>query len=318
MYVLERGLGSRTLAVIFAACTCIAALGIGSSVQSYSIRLAGEQLFGEHSHAFSLTVGFATAVLTGIVIIGGKYKVARVCMWLVPAMSAIYLTGCISVLMICRENVVEALTTIISTAFMPDHLARSVGGGAVGGGLMLALRTGVARGLFTNEAGLGSVPMAAAMGGDEKNQPLISMTGPFWDTVVMCAITGVAVVAVMLSRPELFVGVPAEQYCFASFAVLPVFGVEILSVSLMLFAFATIIGWNVYGVTAFNYLFNGRCIVCFQLAYALAALCGAVMTMTLAWSISDIFNACMAVPNLIALWCLWGYNKSHTITTEMR
>ena len=191
-----------------------------------------------------------------MIILGGSRQITKVCTWLVPLMSALYLGGCIWLIVKNRDAVPEAVAVILRAAFD----GRAAVGGMAGGTVMAAIRTGVARGLFTNEAGLGSIPMAAAASDsqDAVRQGLVSMTGPFWDTVVMCAITGIATVAGILKHPGNYAGIAAERLGFAAFSELPVYGEEILSASLALFAFATIIGWNVYGTSAARYLFGEK------------------------------------------------------------
>lgn len=193
---------------------------------------------------------------------------------------------------------------IVTSAFVPEAAA----GGVVGTTVMAGLRTGISRGLFTNEAGLGSIPMAAATAQhvSPRDQALVSMTGPFWDTVVMCAITGIASVSSMIAHPGNYVGVPGERMCFAVFRELPVWGDEMLSVSLVLFAFATIIGWNVYGECAVRYLFGEKGVRIYQVVYMMCVYFGAVITLDVVWGISDLFNFLMAVPNLI---CLLGLRR---------
>ena len=195
-----------------------------------------------------------------------------------------------------------ALMTILKAAFC----GQAVAGGIAGRAVMLGMRTGISRGLFTNEAGLGSIPMAAATAGtkDAVRQGLISMTGPFWDTVVMCAITGIAAVSSMLKHPEAYLNVLPEKMCFVTFLELPYGGDVILSVSLALFAFATIIGWNVYGTSAVRYLWGEEGIKLYQVLYMLFVYLGAVLSMELVWGVSDLFNSFMAIPNLICLWLL--------------
>ena len=198
----------------------------------------------------------------------------------------------------------QAVKMIVTSAFVPEAAA----GGVVGTTVMAGLRTGISRGLFTNEAGLGSIPMAAATAqhASPRDQALVSMTGPFWDTVVMCAITGIASVSSMIAHPGNYAGVPGERMCFAVFRELPVWGDEMLSVSLVLFAFATIIGWNVYGECAVRYLFGEKGVRIYQVVYMMCVYFGAVITLDVVWGISDLFNFLMAVPNLI---CLLGLHR---------
>ena len=148
--------------------------------------------------------------------------------------------------------------------------------------------------------------MAAASSGsrDAVRQGLVSMTGPFWDTVVMCAVTGIATVGSMLENPEYYAGIPADKICFAAFAQLPAYGGELLAVSLALFAFATIIGWNVYGVTAVRYLAGEKGVSIYQVCYMLSVYLGAVLSMETVWGLADLFNVLMALPNLLCLFLM--------------
>ena len=307
MYVLEGRLKKRGLAVAFALFTVLASFGIGSSVQAYSIRTAVEEQVSISPHVIGIVVG----VLAGVVIIGGSKQIARVCTWLVPVMSILYLGGCIYI--VCKHWAIlpETIGVILTSAFSKQ----AVVGGVTGRAVLTGIRTGISRGLFTNEAGLGSIPMAAAETGaeDEVRQGLISMTGPFWDTVVMCAITGIAATSSMLKHPAAYLNVAPEKMCFVTFLELPYGGDVILSVSLALFAFATIIGWNVYGTSAVRYLWGEEGIKVYQVLYMLFVYLGAVLSMELVWGVSDLFNSFMAIPNLICLWLL-----RHEIIQETR
>lgn len=298
MYVLEHRLGKKWLAVLFSVFTVLASFGMGSSVQAYSIRAAAEELVSVSPHL----VGIMTAVLAGVIMIGGRQTIAKVCTWLVPFMSILYLGGCLWLIVKNKELLPQTVAVIFRTAFC----GAAAVGGAAGGAVMTAVRVGVARGLFTNEAGLGSIPMAAASSGsrDAVRQGLVSMTGPFWDTVVMCAVTGIATVGSMLENPEYYAGVSADKICFAAFAQLPAYGGELLAVSLALFAFATIIGWNVYGVTAVRYLAGEKGVSIYQVCYMLSVYLGAVLSMETVWGLADLFNVLMALPNLLCLFLL--------------
>lgn len=306
MYILDRRLKKRKLAAAFAVCTLLASFGIGSSVQSYSIRTALQHQITVSPHL----VGMAVGVLAGIIIIGGNSQIAKVCMWLVPLMSAFYVGGCLYIIGRNRAVLPETLALILSSAVCP----KAVAGGCTGGALLLGIQTGVSRGLFTNEAGLGSIPMVAATAASSSDSPkeaavrqaLISMTGPFWDTVVLCAITGIAAVGSMVSHPQEYRGVAPENMCFVAFRELPVGGEWMLSISLTLFAFATIIGWNVYGTCAVRYLWGEAGVRVYQVAYMFFAYLGAVLSMELVWGISDLLNSLMALPNLLCLWMLRG------------
>lgn len=295
MYVLEHGVGSKGLAVIFAICTMLASFGIGSSVQAHSIRTAVEQVATVSPHV----IGIVTGALVGLVIVGGREQIAKVCTWLVPVMSILYLGGCIYILMIHWAVLPEAILCIVQSAFCGE----AVVGGLVGRTVLIGMQTGISRGLFTNEAGMGSIPIAASSSeiSDAVQQGLISMTGPFWDTVVMCAITGVSIVASIMGNPSVYANAPAEQWCFIAFSELPIYGEEVLALALTLFAFATIIGWNVYGVAAVGYLSGERGVKLYQVGYMLFSYLGAVLSMDMVWKVSDLFNIFMAIPNLMGV-----------------
>lgn len=307
MYVLERVIKSKGMAVLFALFTVLASFGIGSSVQAHSIRTAADRLVRISPHV----TGMAAGVLAGLVIIGGSRQIAKVCTWLVPVMSILYLGGCLYIIAGNYAVLPQTFGVILESAFVPQ----AVLGGLAGRGVMVGIRTGISRGLFTNEAGLGSIPMAAAEAETKSavRQGLISMTGPFWDTVVMCAITGIAAVSSIISHPEAYIGVEPEGMCFIAFRELPVGGETILSVSLILFAFATIIGWNVYGTSAVRYLWGESGIRVYQVLYMLFVYLGAVVSLELVWGLSDLFNSFMAVPNLFCIWKL-----RETIVRETR
>ena len=298
MYVLERGLGKRGLAVAFALFAVLASFGIGSSVQSHSISTAIRGLVPVSPHV----IGIAAGVLAGLVIVGGRQKIAGVCTWLVPVMSLLYLGGCLWILGKNRVVLPETFAVIFKDAFSPQAFV----GGVAGRTIMTCMRTGISRGLFTNEAGLGSIPMAAASAKTDSavRQGLISMTGPFWDTVVMCAITGVAAVSSMVADPARYIGIHADDICMVAFGELPFGGATVLSVSLVLFAFATIIGWNVYGTSAVRYLWGEKAVKAYQVVYMLFVYLGAVLSLDLVWGLSDLFNSFMAIPNLLCLWML--------------
>lgn len=217
-------------------------------------------------------------------------------------MSILYLGGCVYIIGKHWAILPQTIGVIFTSAFSKQ----AVIGGVAGRTVLCGVRTGISRGLFTNEAGLGSIPMTAAETGaeDAVRQGLISMTGPFWDTVVMCAITGIAATGSMIKHPEAYLNVAPEKMCFVTFMELPLGGDVILSVSLVLFAFATIIGWNVYGISAVRYLWKEDGIKVYQVLYMLFVYLGAVMSMELVWGISDLLNSFMAIPNLICLWLL--------------
>lgn len=298
MYVLEHALHKKGMAVAFAFFTMLASFGIGSSVQAHSIRTAVERQITVSPHV----VGMAVGVLAGLVIVGGNKKIAGVCMWLVPVMSVLYLGGCLWIIAKNSDVLVETVSVILRAAFS----SQAVAGGLLGQTVLVGMRTGISRGLFTNEAGLGSIPMTAGavMDISPVKQGIISMTGPFWDTVVMCAITGIAVVSSMIGHPKRYLGAGPDDMCFLAFRDLPAGGELILSLCLALFAFATIIGWNVYGTSAVRYLWGERAIGGYQVLYMLFVYFGAVLSLGLVWGVSDLFNSLMAIPNLFSLWMM--------------
>lgn len=300
MYVLGQVLKQRGLAVAFAIFTIFASFGIGSSVQSHSMAAAITTKVNVSPHL----VGIVAGVLVGLVITGGGKKIAGVCTWLVPVMSAFYLGGCLFLMFHNRSVLSETMRTIVASAFS----FRSVGGGIAGTAVMTGIRTGISRGLFTNEAGLGSIPMTAASTGNisPEKQGLISMTGPFWDTVVMCAVTGIAIVSCMVRNPAKYVQIPGEELCFAAFGELPFAGDVMLAVSLTLFSFATMIGWNFYGDCAVRYLWGERALGIYRFLYMFSVYLGAVVSLELVWGMADLFNSFMAIPNIIGLWMLRG------------
>lgn len=298
MYVLKNVLHMKFTANAFALFAALASFGIGSSVQANSICTA----ITEHVSISPHILGMITAVTAGLVVLGGVRQIAKVCTWLVPFMSIFYLLGCGYLLLLNRDFVPEAIFAIIQSAFS----SKSFIGGIAGTAVTIGIRTGISRGLFTNEAGLGSIPMTSAASACDSpmKQGLISMTGPFWDTVVICAITGIVIVSSMLHYPFEYTNIAADRLCFAAFSKLPFWGGEILSLSLVLFAFATIIGWCYYGECCVHFLSGSRGIRIYQLLYIVFIYLGMVIPLQFVWEISDLLNSLMAIPNLICLWLL--------------
>lgn len=298
MYILSEGLNLKHTAALFALFTAFASFGIGSSVQAGSICTAIREQFPVSPHI----IGMTTAVLAGFVMLGGIRQIARVCTILVPFMSLFYLAGCAYLLIANYRFVPDALLVIVRSAFS----SHSFIGGIAGTAVMTGMRTGISKGLFTNEVGLGSIPIAAAASNSVSpiRQGLISMTGPFWDTVVICAVTGIAIVSSMLRFPSEYAGAAADRLCFIAFHKLPFQGGFILSVSLVLFAFATIIGWCYYGECSVRYLTGEYGVRLYQTIYIIFLYLGAVTSLQFVFQISDLLNALMAIPNLVGLWLL--------------
>ncbi|MGC4019918.1 MAG: amino acid carrier protein [Muricomes sp.] len=298
MYVMEKVLNQKSGAVVFAVSTIFASLGMGSSVQSHSICAAVQV----QRPVSASVIGIIAAVLVGIVILGGARQISKVCTYLVPLMSLFYFGGCMLLIWINRAYLGDTIVVIVQSAFT----SKSVVGGLAGTAVMVGMRTGISKGLFTNEAGLGSIPMTAAASRIKSpvKQGMISMTGPFWDTVVMCAITGIAIVSSVIREPGAYVGAADDQLCFLAFSKLPMDGSMMLSISLVLFAYASIIGWSYYGECAVRYLWGEKKIFSYRIAYITAVYLGAIMSLDIVWTVSDLFNSFMAIPNLLCIWML--------------
>ena len=296
MYVMEQLLHNRLLAVLFSVFTVLAALCVGSGVQAHSLTAVISRRLPVSVH----WIGIAAALLAGSILIGGAKKTAKVCTCLVPVMSVLYLGSCLFLLVKNAAWIPAALQAIFVSAFSK----KAVIGGIAGTAVKMAVRTGMAKGLFTNEAGMGSMPMtaAAAEGLSPRDQGLVSMTGVFWDTLVMCAVTALAILSDMVKNAAPYRAAAVDEYCFVAFSNLPVAGEDLLSLCLVLFAFATIIGWSFYGECAARYLWGERGVTVFQVIYMVFGYLGAVCSLERVWNLSDLCNACMAVPNL---WCLW-------------
>jgi AGCS family alanine or glycine:cation symporter len=244
MYVLEHGLKQKWLGIIFAALTAVAAFGIGNMVQANSI----SSLVNETMHISPWISGSVMTILTAVVILGGIQSIARVCEMLVPFMAVFYVAGCSVILFLKADTIPETCSLIFNTAFT----GTAATGGFIGAGMREAMRYGVARGLFSNESGLGSAPIvaAAAQTTNPVRQALVSSTGTFWDTVVVCAMTGLVVV----NSGEWVKGLNGASLTKAAFADLPVIGPVVLTVGLLTFVFSTILGWSYYGEKACEYL----------------------------------------------------------------
>jgi AGCS family alanine or glycine:cation symporter len=302
MYVLERALGMRWLGLIFAALTAIAAFGIGNMVQANSISSMVRTSFG----VSPWVSGALMTVLTAVVILGGIQSIARVCEGLVPFMAIFYVAGCAILLVMGWETLPGTFSLIFSSAFTGQAAA----GGFAGATMREALRYGVARGLFSNESGLGSAPIvaAAARTANPVRQALVSSTGTFWDTVVVCAMTGLVVV----NTGDWARGLKGAELTHAAFSHIPWIGPTVLTVGLLTFVFSTILGWSYYGEKAAEYLFGVRAIVPYRLLWVVAVMVGSVATLPAVWSFADIANGLMAVPNLVSLLLLSGVIVAET------
>ena len=295
-------------AVAFAAFAVIATIGTGSAVQSAAITGIIESSFpGVPDWAIALVIAIAVA----LVIFGGVKSISSVAEKLVPFMAIAYFGGCMVILAINWQYVGPALAMIFECAFT----SKAAFGGAVGSGIMVALQFGCARGLFSNESGLGSAPIiaAAAKTKNPAEQALIAMTGTFWSTVVICALTGIVLVSTMIAHPEIQAEVLADptfytgaQLASTAFATIPYVGTPILVIGMVSFSYSTILGWSYYGNRCAAYLFGKRAILPYHIVYVLVAFLGAIGVGNVVWTISDIGNALMAIPNIIAILLLSG------------
>lgn len=296
MYVLERGLRQKWLGVLFAFLTAVAAFGIGNMVQANSISSMVQASFGI-SPWFT---GALLTVLTAVVIIGGIKSIARVCEALVPFMAITYVAGCIILLIMHMSTIPDTVVLIFQSAFS-GHAAL---GGFLGAGMKEAVRYGMARGLFSNESGLGSAPIvaAAAQTKNPVRQALVSSTGTFWDTVIVCAITGIVIV----NSGEWINGLKGAELTHAAFSDFPVVGPFVLTIGLLTFVFSTILGWSYYGEKAAEYLLGPGIIAPYRWLWVIAVMLGSVLSLPIVWSFADVANALMAIPNLISLLALSG------------
>ena len=293
MYTLERGLGWRKMGILFAAFTAIAAFGIGCTVQANAISTIMHASYGISTEVS----GGVLMLLAAAVIIGGVRSISKVCSMLVPFMALLYVVGCIYILCVNASYVAPALKLIVCSAFSPD----AAGGGFAGASVIMAARYGIARGLFSNESGLGSAPIVAAAARTKNPVPqaLVSSTGTF------CALTGLVIVSSIIAYPDIDYSNGAELTKMA-FSKIPVIGPFILSFGLLTFAFSTILGWGYYGERAMEYIKGKRWTHAYRLLYILAVFAGSVANLSIVWNIADCMNALMAIPNLLSLIFLNG------------
>lgn len=305
MYALERGLGWKWLAILFAAFTALASFGIGSTVQANAMSVMTFESYGVPQWLTGLVV----CGLLSAVVFGGVKSIARVCGFLVPFMALFYVIGCIVILVINSSFVVPAIKLIFQSAFSPE----AAGGGFVGSGVMLAARYGIARGLFSNESGLGSAPIvaAAAQTRNPVRQALVSSSGTFWDTVVICAMTGLVIVSSILAYPDIDYTHGATLTKMA-FSKIPYLGTPMLAFGVLTFAFSTAVGWCYYGEKAVEYLSGKKLMLTYRIIYILSVFFGSIINLTLVWNIADCMNALMAIPNLLSLLFLSGVLVSET------
>ena len=294
-------------AVAFAAFATVATIGTGSAVQASAMT----GIIASNVPVPTWVIGIAIVVLVSVVVFGGVRSISNVCEKLVPVMAVAYAGGCLVILALNAPVVGEAVALIFQCAFT----GKAAFGGAVGSGIMMALQFGCARGLFSNESGLGSAPIVASAASTRNpaRQALVSMTGTFWSTVVICALTGIVLVSTMIANPGIQADILANPTVFsgaelasAAFSKIPYIGTPILVLGMVAFSYSTILGWSYYGNRCVTYLFGKRAIRPYQVLYVVVAFLGAIGIGDLVWTISDITNALMAVPNIIVVLLLSG------------
>lgn len=297
MYALDRGLNMKWLGMIFALLAGLCSFGIGCATQVNAIATVCK----ENLNIPQWIVGLVIAVLTAIVIFGGIKSIARVCEKLVPFMALFYVIGCIIILCINYDFIIPAIVTIVKLAFTPGAAA----GGLVGSGIRYAMQYGVARGLFSNESGMGSAPIAAAAAQTRNSvrQALVSSTGTFWDTVVVCLMTGLVLVTTIMKNPAINANEIANGGVLTSmaFGQIPYIGPVILVVGIISFAYSTILGWAYYGERCVEYFAGKKGLIPYRVLYIVVAAIAPVVALDLVWTIADILNALMAIPNLVAV-----------------
>lgn len=297
MYVWELALSCKPVGHLFAFLLLIASFGIGCSTQAGTITETVSSLTGL-SPVFT---GALLVLAVGYVILRGSTAITKFCSILVPAMALLYLAACVLLLFLNSAYIFPALRTIVSSAFTPA----AAFGGIAGSSFLLSARYGIARGLFTNEAGIGTAPLAFTNA--KENSPeraaLLSMSAVFLDTVILCALTGIVIVSSLLRMPSLAASYSATTLTSAAFSFLP-HGELLLGISLIAFAYATLIGWSYFGAQAVTYLFGEDSLSVYRFCYLGMIFLGSVLSLPLIWEMTDLINACMVLPNVAALFLL--------------
>ncbi|MBD3266648.1 amino acid carrier protein [bacterium] len=314
MYALERGLGMKWLGVLFAIFGSIAAFGLGNMVQSNAVSEALKETF----NVTPWITGFILAILVAAVILGGIKRIGEVAGFLVPIMASIYMLCALMILIMNIKAIPGALSQVFLHAFSPTAAT----GGFLGAMIKETIQSGVSRGLFSNESGLGSAPIAAAAAKtpSPKYQALISMTGTFIDTLVVCTMTGLVIIITGSWFQELSPDVDkAAQITIAAFdkGFFGNYGGYVVSIGLIFFAYSTILGWSYYGEKCFEYLFGVKAVLPYRLVWVGFVFLGSVTQLAIVWTFADIMNALMAAPNLIALLFLSSVIVKETKETDV-
>lgn len=301
MYALSRGLKwqplGKILGMIFAVFAGFASFGIGCATQVNAIANVVQSNTGFPKQI----VGIIIAVLTALVIFGGIKSISKVCEKLVPFMAVFYVLGCVIILCINYDYIIPAIATICRLAFQPGAAA----GGLVGTGIMMAMRYGIARGLFSNESGMGSAPIAAAAAQTRNpvRQALVSSTGTFWDTVVVCLMTGLTLVTTIMKNPAINADEISDGGVLTTlaFGQIPYLGPIILTLGIICFAYSTVLGWAYYGERSVEYFAGKKGMIPYRVLYIIVAAIAPIVTLDVVWALADILNALMAIPNLLAV-----------------
>ena len=295
MYYLQYGVGSRVLAVMFAVFALgVACFGIGTFPQVNAILDATEISFGASREMSAVVLTILVAVVT----LGGIQSIAKVAGKVVPTMAIMYIVACLSVLVSNADQLLNAITLVVTSAFTNTAAT----GGFFGASIMLAIQSGIARGVFSNESGLGSAPMAAAAAKTDScvKQGLVSMTGTFFDTIIICTMTGLALILTGAWQTDLS-GAAMTTHAFAVGLNADTLGPMLVSVGLIFFAFTTILGWNYYGERCVVFLLGTKAVLPYKVIFIALVASGAFLKLDMIWLMADIVNGLMAIPNLIGL-----------------
>jgi AGCS family alanine or glycine:cation symporter len=298
---------------IFAYCCALGAFGIGCSSQSKAIA----DVMNNNFNINNIVVALVLCGLTALVVFGGIKAIARVCERLVPFMSIIYVLGCLVILIINFRFLPETILLIIRSAFT----SRAALGGFVGTSVITAARAGIARGLFSNEAGMGSAPQAtaASVAKNAVKPALVGSTGVFWDTVVVCLMTGLVLVSSVVGNDAISCILPDGSTISGSLLVstcfnqIPLIGKPLLTFGILTFAYSTILGWSYYGENCVRYLFGQKAIRFYQILWIVVIFVGTIVSEGAVWTIADILNAAMCIPNVIALLLLRNVIEKDTL-----
>ena len=297
MYAIEQGMKCKWLAVVFAACAAVAAFGIGNVTQAN----AAARVLNESAMSVpTWFTGVLLAALTALVILGGLRGIARVCSTFVPVMTLVYICGCVLVLLVHSDFVLPALVRIWDSAFTNQAAT----GGFIGSTIMLAMQVGVRRGLFSNEAGMGSSAIVAAPASTPNTvqQALVASTAPFWDSVVICTLTGITLTTAGLAEPYIMHAPDGDLIAFYAFGSAGGLGSMLLTFSLVTFVISSILAWSYFGERAVQYLGGRAHITTYRCIWVAAVFVGCIIPQSsLVWHFADCANAFMAIPNLICM-----------------